>query len=296
MIRRRPFLPARFAPARFLAAFATAIMVVATPAPALAYGAYGHHVIAEIALANVRPKTAAAIRRLIARADTLGTPECATRTIEDLSVWPDCIRGLGDRYAYSAPWHYQNVNVCLAFDLTPACKDGNCVSAQVDRNARRLADRKLSTRDRVEALAFLVHFTGDLHMPLHSGDHADRGGNDVRAAYGIYAPARLNLHSVWDGPLAERAITTGPSLIHRYPARKAHRLASGTAREWSREAWQISRRVTYPSAVGDAPCTTPAPERAQLDDAAIARLVPTARRQIERAGLRLARLLDRALG
>ncbi|MFM9827254.1 MAG: S1/P1 nuclease [Sphingomonas sp.] len=273
---------------------ATALSVL--PAPALAYGAYGHHVIAEIAMANVTPKTAAAIRALVARADKLDTPECATRTIEDLSVWPDCIRGLGDRYAYSGPWHYQNVNVCLAFDLTPACKDGNCVSAQVDRNAKRLANRKLSTHDRVEALAFLVHFTGDLHMPLHSGDHADRGGNDVRAAYGIYAPSRLNLHSVWDGPLAERAITTGPSLVHRYPRREAQRLAAGTAQSWSLEAWQISRAVTYPSAVGDAACTTPVPARAQIDDATVVRLVPVARLQVERAGLRLARLLDKALG
>ncbi len=275
---------------------ACALAATALPAPALAYGAYGHHVIAQIAMANVRPKTAAAIRALVARAGRLDTPACATRSIEDLSVWPDCIRSLGDRYAYSAPWHYQNVNICVDFDLTPACKDGNCVSAQVGRNARRLANRALPVHDRVEALAFLVHFTGDLHMPLHSGDHADRGGNDVRAAYGIFAPARLNLHSVWDGPLAERAITTGPSLIHRYRRREAQRLAAGSIETWSRQAWQISRAVTYPSAVGDAPCTTPVPERAKLDDATVARLVPVARLQVQRAGLRLARLLDAALG
>lgn len=275
---------------------AAALAIATLPAPVRAYGVYGHHIIARIALANVRPKTAAAIRALIAQGGKLDTPECATRTIEDFSVWPDCIRGLGQRYAYSGPWHYQNVNICLAFDLKPACEGGNCVSAQVDRNAKRLANRSLPIHDRVEALAFLVHFTGDLHMPLHSGDHADRGGNNVRAAYGIYAPDRLNLHSIWDGVLAERAISSGPSLIHRYRRKTARRLAAGSAQHWSREAWEISRTITYPSAVGDAACTSPAPVRARLDNPAIERLIPAARLQVQRAGLRLARLLDAALG
>ena len=60
----------------------------------------------------------------------------------------------------------------------------------------------------MEALAFLVHFIGDIHMPLHSGDLDDRGGNDRETTYGI-VPG-LNLHWVWDGPLAERAEFMGP--------------------------------------------------------------------------------------
>ena len=38
----------------------------------------------------------------------------------------------------------------------------------------------------------------------------DKGGNDVKANYGIIA-GRTNLHSIWDGYLAERAISTPPA-------------------------------------------------------------------------------------
>ena len=63
----------------------------------------------------------------------------------------------------------------------------------------------LPMRERLMALAFLVHFMGDLHQPMHAGDHGDLGGNKVAANYGVIG-GRTNLHSIWDGWLAERAL------------------------------------------------------------------------------------------
>ena len=263
--------------------------------PALAYGQFGHHTIGRIAMANVSPATAARVRALLAQHRALATPKCAARTIEEASVWPDCVRGRYSlRFGYSSPWHYQTLDICGTFDLKAACANGNCVSAQIDRDVKLLQAKDTPLAERVQALVFLIHFVGDLHMPLHAGDHADQGGNRLAAAYGVYAPDRLNLHSIWDGVLAERAITDGPSLVRRYPADEAAAIAAGTVEDWSREAWQVSRAVTYPAAAGNDFCTTTPPPRATLDDATIARLVPVQRQQIERAGLRLARLLDEA--
>ena len=280
-------------PARLIA---FALAATALPQPAFAYGAFGHATIAKIAIANVTPKTRAQMLALMAQARLLDTPTCKASKLDDLSVWPDCIRGLGPRFSYTASWHYQNVSICADFNLKPACRDGNCVSAQVDRDVKLLQDKTLPTRERVMALAFLVHFVGDLHMPLHAGDKGDLGGNQVKAAYGIYAPERLNLHSIWDGALAERAITTGPSLVRRYTPAEAVPIQAGTTEDWSRESWAISRDITYPGAIGDQPCKTTPPARATIDDATIERAIPVQRLQIERAGLRLARLLDEALG
>ena len=273
-----------------------AALLLAFPVSAQAYGQFGHATIARIAMANVTPQARARIKALLARSSLLATPTCKAVTIEELSVWPDCVRGIGPRFSYTSSWHYQNVNICQPFDLKSACRDGNCVSAQIDRAVALLKDRTVPIVERVQALAFLVHFTGDLHMPLHAGDHGDLGGNQVKAAYGIYAPDRLNLHSIWDGALAERAITTGPTLVRHYSPAAAAPVQAGTTADWSREAWQISRDVTYPSAVGDQPCSVQPPARALLDEATIQRLIPVARLQVERAGLRLARLLDEALG
>jgi len=277
-----------------------ALVALTLAAPAQAYWEYGHETVAAIANANVRPATRIAIRRLLARQALLDTPSCPARTIEEASVWADCVKPLKDaagqsRFGYAYSWHYQNVNVCQPFDLIPACKDGNCVSAQIERQKAILKDRRAPAADRVRALAFLVHFVGDLHQPLHAGDKADKGGNDLKTTYGIYTPARLNLHSVWDGLLAERAISSPGSLVHRYPAADRVRLARGSVEDWSRESWQVSRDVAYAAALGGNPCA-PSPARATLDEATIARLVPAARAEVVKGGLRLARLLDEALG
>ena len=281
---------------RFLALLALLLPL----APAQAYWEYGHETIARIAYANVRPATRAAIRRVLADQALLGTPECPAGDVAQASYWADCVKPLKDaagqsRFGYAYAWHYQNVDVCRPFDRTSACIDGNCVSAQVERQAALLRAPDTTRADRVRALAFLLHFAGDLHQPLHAGDKSDRGGNDLAAAYGIYAPKRFNIHSVWDGPLAERAITSGSPLVRRYSAATRARLAAGDVASWSRESWQVSHDAVYASALGGDACA-PSPARVTLDDATVARLAPTLRDQVLKGGLRLAKLLDRALG
>ena len=95
--------------------------------------------------------------------------------------------------------------------------------------ARWDSRRGLPPRERLAALAFLAHFVGDLHMPLHAGDRGDRGGNDLRAAYGLFEGRRTNLHSVWDGWLAERddcTVPAGADVMHSGGWSKATRQAA----------------------------------------------------------------------
>jgi hypothetical protein len=265
--------------------------------PAAAWWEYGHYTVGRIALMEVKPQTRAAIRRLIAKQALLETPTCPIRSIEDASYWPDCIKGLGERFNYASPWHYQNVDICKPFDLKGACRDGNCVSAQIERNAKLLADEKLPARERLMALAFLVHFVGDLHMPLHAGDKGDLGGNRFPVTYGVIA-GRTNLHGTWDGWIAERGISNPPGdaagiLSEVAPADRLA-MRGGTVEDWSRESWEASRQYAYGAVMSD-PCGAVPAERPVIDEATVRRLVPIARRQIAQGGLRLARLLDEAL-
>ena len=264
-------------------------------APALAWWDYGHHTIASVAMANVRPGTRAEIARLLKAERALGTPDCPVRSLEDAAYWPDCLRKQSWRWAYTFPWHYQTAPICQPFDPKANCANGNCVSAQIERNRRVLADRSLPAAQRLEALAFLAHFTGDIHMPLHSGDNADGGGNGARAAYG--AADGTNLHSIWDGYQAERSISSArPSLVRRYSAAERADLAGGTVADWGRESWQLARTI-YARAFGrDDPCSGGAlPKHTVWSNAAIEQSVPDARARIVQGGLRLARLLDEAL-
>ena len=273
------------------------VLLLLVPSPALAWWDYGHETIARIAYLEARPETRAAIDRLLALSRRLETPTCPARTIEQMSHWADCVRALRDRYSYTTLWHYQNIDVCRPFDPESACRDGNCVSAQIERNARLLADRSLPARERVMALAFLVHFVGDLHQPLHAADRSDRGGNGLRVSYGIIA-GRTNLHIVWDGYLAERAISTPPpdarGLLAGLRATDKAAMRAGSVTDWGFESWQASRDFAYGLLLGD-PCAPPPAERPVVTEAMTQRLIPIVRLQVSRAGLRLARLLDEAL-
>ena len=285
-------------PNRLVAAFCGLLALFSFAAPAQAYWEYGHETVARIAWLEMRPATRARVAALLRQGRLLETPDCPVATIEQASVWADCIKPLGDRFSYAFSWHYQNVDVCGAFDLKAACKDGNCVSAQIERTARLVADRSVPTRERLTALAFLVHFVGDLHQPMHAGDRGDLGGNRVPANYGVIG-GRANLHGIWDGWLAERAISTPPAgaaaLLGQVPPADRARIASGTVEDWSREMWEKSGSQAYRSLLGD-PCGAASAERPTLDEAEVRSLIPLVRENVLNGGLRLARLLDDALG
>lgn len=277
---------------RLLAVLAALLAML--PAPAGAWGFYAHRQTGAIAEANVSPQVRAKIRALLAYEKQLGTPECPLKTIEDAAVWADCIRGEGWRWGYTAAWHYRTAPVCEAFNARANCAGGNCVTAQITRAHRVLADESLPPAVRLEALAFMIHFAGDVHMPLHSGDNEDRGGNDREADYGI--KPGLNLHSIWDGPLAERAISDpADPVVRRYtPAERAD-LAGGTPDDWGRESWEIARSFVYPTAFDtDDLCSAPLPGKTALTQEDIVRGVPIAKRRVQQAGLRIADLLESA--
>ncbi len=285
-------------PNRFVVLLVGMIALLTAARPAHAYWEYGHESVARIAWEQMRPDTRREVAALLRQGRLLETPECPVSTIEQASVWADCIKPIGDRFAYVYSWHYQNVDVCKPFDLKAACKDGNCVSAQIELNARLLADPKVPVRERLMALALLVHFMGDLHQPMHAGDHQDLGGNKVAANYGIVG-GRANLHSIWDGWLAERAISTppaGPSaILAQISVTDRERIASGSVEDWSREMWGKARDLAYKTLVGD-PCGAGPVERPILTEAQVRELIPEVRTDVAEGGIRLARLIDDALG
>ena len=275
---------------------ATILLLAAlTPSPAFAWWDYAHRVIAGIAEAEMSPRSRAEVRRLLARSALLDTPACPARTLPEAALWPDCIKRLGDRFSFAAPWHYQNIDICRPFDAAAACRDGNCISAQIERHQRLLADRAVPDRERIMALAFLVHLVGDLHQPLHAADRGDFGGNRFRLAYGIIP---TNLHIAWDGYLAERGISTPPSaaagLLGELSQADREAWRGGSLDDWQRESWQVARDLAYATVLPD-PCDALPAERPVISEAVTRSLIPVVRRQAVRGGLRLARLLDQAV-
>lgn len=285
------------------------ILLLLLPAPALAWGDYAHRLTARIAWAQLSPAARGEVRALLRAAPRLDTPSCALGNIEDASVWPDCVRGLdNNRFAYSATWHYQNISVCEPFDIGAKCPNGDCVTAQIPRQQAILADRRRPPAERLQAFAFLVHLVGDMHQPLHMGDKADRGGNDVRAAYGFKSPDRMNLHRVWDSDLAERALTEPPAITpQRITPAQTRAWTAGPATTnarvagWARETWDIARTIVYPE-LKNLPDACPLPTearraspRAAITPAYVAAATPAVRDSVAKAGTRIALLIEQAL-
>ena len=270
-----------------------ALLAIALPAPAMSWGFYAHGITARIAMANVSPATRAKVFALMKQDAALGTPDCPIDTVDQLASWADCVRREGWRWGYTAAWHYRTAPICEEYNARRNCPGGNCVTAQIERNLRLLADEGLPAAIRLEAMAFLVHFAGDVHQPLHSGDKEDRGGNEREASYGI-VPG-MNLHWIWDGALAERAVTSGePPIVRRYTAQERAELGGGDAAEWGRESWQIARDFLYPTAFDRDACEGDLPGETALTQEDIVQSVPVARKRVQQAGIRIADLLEQA--
>jgi hypothetical protein len=96
----------------------------------------------------------------------------------------------------TAQWHF--IDICLQdkeSDLPARCPHGNCVTTKIDEYARRLRDGNYDKWGAAGGLAFLIHFVGDIHQPLHSTTNSDRGGTCQQVNV---APGEENLHHVWD--------------------------------------------------------------------------------------------------
>ncbi len=276
------------------------VMALLAASPAYAWHEYGHQTVAAIAWSYLTPRARAEAGKLLADAKALDTPTCPAGRIEDAAVWPDCILKLNDRFSYSAPWHYQNISVCRDFDPDEKCPGGQCVTAQIPRQARLLGDPAVPRRERLMALAFLIHFVGDMHQPLHIGENDDLGGNKVSASYGAISYERLNLHTVWDGMIAERWISDPPGgatgLRSEITPAQIAAWRQGGPKDWARESWERSKALGYANLPdGAGACTGKLTGRQAITPAYVAAARAAVRQGIEAAGVRAAMLINRAL-
>ncbi len=153
---------------------------------------------------------------------------------------------------------------------------------------------------RLVALAFLTHFIGDIHQPLHVGDHGDRGGNEVTV---VHQPLPLigdqnrpeSLHWFWD-TLPEPALAgAGHRLVRVYTPAERARIATGDVADWARESYVLARSVAYAHAFHHDPCVGSSPHEVDISQADVQAMLPIVRQRLTQAGLRLARVLDQAL-
>ena len=275
-----------------------AIVAILSAAPASAWGDRGHRAIADIAWTQLSPGAQREVAGLLEAAPALATPLCAVGSFEDGSTWADCVRSrYRERFSATATWHYVNVSVCQPFRLPDEGQSKFLVS-RYKRELAILADRRNPLVVRLEALMWVAHLAGDLHQPLHVGDAGDRGGNEVNV-YPQSGRYPLNLHSEWDRVLVNDAIDAAAGGVAGFAAAAAdpdnqRRWRASSPAAWARESWELARRVAYVTPQARGPCGG-AGAVVDVGDNYVVAAVPVVGQQLERAGVRLAAALNRAL-
>lgn len=266
---------------------------------AMAWGPEGHAIVADIAQARLDPVAAAQVTALL---ELEGYDR-----LDQVASWADQHR---KEMPGTAGWHYVDIPLAApAYQAARDCPRDNCIVAQLEHFTRTLADRSASPQARLEALKWVVHLAGDIQQPMHAVDNDDKGGNTVQVQFfGV----GTNLHSVWDGRVIEHQLDLklGPNYsIDRTavasramqldaritPAERAQWAPAGTlatldARvvDWANESHHLARTVAYTDLVK--------PSGAAWSERYQAKAWPVIRQRLQQGGVRLAELLDEALG
>ncbi|HVI26095.1 MAG TPA: S1/P1 nuclease [Xanthomonadaceae bacterium] len=266
------------------------VLLLAASQPVLAWSGLGHRLVAALAERHLTPEARRQVQSLLQGE--------ADPTLAGIATWADALRDQDpDRFRATSRWHYVNSPGC---DYVPArdCPDGNCVIAAIESQRAILADPSQPLAARRDALKFVVHFTGDVHEPMHASSRDDKGGNDyqisLRTDLQPEAYARkhyvdgvmaTNLHSIWDyyilGTLGLdlAAYTNRLDALPWPPATTP--LSGPTA--WAGESCRlIETRHLYP-------------EGHKLDRTYLDAMRPLAEQRVRQAAWRLAELLNTTL-
>jgi hypothetical protein len=257
-----------------------AALLATAPSPAAAWSAQGHRVVAAAAEHRLTP----AARRLVR--EILGA---APMTDARVAAWADAQRDPATR-----AWHYVNIpHGAAAYDEARDCPRDACAVAALARAATELRDGD-SAVARADAFRWLVHLVADLHQPLHA-DGRDQGGTKLETRRAGAAARPRSFHRVWDedvlGPILRRrgAVEAGRALargVHREEAARAGAELSPAA--WANESHAVARalhaevdRFPREGRIVLLPGDYAARQRARAEA------------QLQKAGVRLAALLDR---
>jgi hypothetical protein len=238
------------------------------------WGVTGHRTIGKIAESHLTPQAKAAVRELL-----------DTETLAWASTWPDEVRSQPE-YRHTAPWHFINLPLGLSYpDFQVKVKgmiQENVYSA-LQQQEQVLGSSTSSRQEKIEALKYIVHFVGDLHQPMHVSREEDKGGNTIQLNYEGHG---TNLHSLWDSKLIEHEGLTYEQMAEKYDQASAAQLKqwqSDPLLQWIWESYQASSQLY---------AEVDAMHDRSLDDSYYQAHIGIVRDRIEKAGIRLAGVLN----
>ncbi|AOW78791.1 hypothetical protein A3Q34_19265 [Colwellia sp. PAMC 20917] len=234
---------------------------------AFALGPNGHRMVAKIAEDNLEPSAKKALMQL-----TDGAP------LAQMANWSDNIRS-DKKWDYAKPWHYISIDDDEVFDGLKRNEDGDILKALADFE-KKLRDKKITKEEKWQALAFYIHFVGDIHQPLHVGRRDDLGGNKITVKW-FGKPTKL--HAVWDSSIIEHqklSYTEYANFLNNQTPDTINLWQDTVYLDWAKES-KSNRETVYDF-----------PEDKELSYQYAYKNTPILNEQIAKAGFRLAGMLN----
>jgi nuclease S1 len=241
-------------------------------AKATYWGATGHRTVGEIAEKHLTKRTEKAIANLL-----------NGHSLAFYSTFADEIKS-DNKYRKYSPWHYVNFKFDEKYNPAKASKKGDLIQG-IKICIKTLKDPHASKTDKIFYLKLLIHFMGDLHQPLHVGRGKDRGGNDIKVKW-FNKPS--NLHRVWDSEMLDSykmSYTELAKNADKLSKAQVQNLQKGSVLDWVYESQALAKKVYTSAKMGD-----------KLSYRYSYLYLSTARKQIQKGGIRLAKILNDIFG
>ncbi|MGY5848658.1 S1/P1 nuclease [Salegentibacter sp. HM20] len=233
------------------------------------WGKTGHRTTGEIAQQHLSNKAKKAI------ADLLDGHSLAyvANFADDIKSDPD--------YRKYGPWHYVNIDPDKTeYDRAEAYKGGDLVQA-IEKAVEVLKDKNSSREEKQFHLKMLVHWLGDLHQPFHVGRSADKGGNDIQVRW---FGEGSNIHRVWDSQMIDSYQMSYTELTEnrdKLSRNEIKALEAGELLDWVYESREMADELYASVEIGE-----------KLGYEYMYKWFPTVRTQLQKGGIRLAKLLN----
>ena len=284
-----------------LTCFLGVMVMAGSLSSAFAWGQNGHRITSEIAERNLSPKSLAVLRSILGE-----------ETLAEISTWPDDIRSDGT-WDFVQPWHYISIEDDEPWEGLERAEEGDLllILEQLETFLRDPAAKSLTLSSKVkgrsasstleikqekeigkrEALAFYVHFLGDLHQPLHVGRRDDKGGNRIMVEW---FDEELTLHRVWDEMIIESAqlsYTEFATFLNRVAKQNRNEWTKDSYLEWAKESKEL-RAFVYDFGEQRGGYSLNIKEAPSLSYGYRHKVMPVVREQLAKGGIRLASKLD----
>jgi hypothetical protein len=292
-----------------------------------AWGCKGHQTVALIAEKRLTPEARQFVENLLTEnpADPQLKRYCGNSAhdlMAEASTWADDIRAT----AKNGPWHYIDIpRGATRGSLAEFCGRGGCVTQAIAEQLTILKDKSKDAPARADALRYIIHFVGDLHMPLHASTNNDEGGNCTPVRYLRRWPQQNNnsftpnLHALWDTAIVERDMEGAepPEYVNFLEAIFAPEIPKWAATgihldDWAWESHDLAENIAYGALIPKVPAEIPTPVHACTDANNIGdrmlhlnlfagesyqlAAAPIVEERIAQAGVRLAMILNEVVG